>query len=68
MSKEQKRINIVIDKDLWIEVGIESAKLDITKKEFTTQALIEKIERIRQAETEQQEEKTVLEQEKTTLE
>lgn len=68
MSTETKRVNIDIDKKIWHQVGIESAKLDITKKEFTTQALIEKIERIRQAETEQQEEKTVLEQEKTTLE
>lgn len=58
MSKETRRINIEIDKKLWHQVGIESAKLGITKKDFTTMALKEKIERIRVEESEEDEDDT----------
>lgn len=43
MMADTRRINIDMDKRLWHQVGIESAKLGITKKEFTTRALQEKI-------------------------
>lgn len=46
MSNDTRRINVDIDKKLWHEVGIESAKLGITKKDFTTMALREKINKI----------------------
>lgn len=50
MSNEVQRLTIDMDKKLWHQVGIESAKLGITKREFTTNALKEKIEKIRQKE------------------
>lgn len=46
MSKETRRINIDMDSKLWHEVGIESAKLGITKKEFTIRALRDKVKKI----------------------
>ncbi len=46
MSNEMKRITMDIDKKLWYQVGVESAKLDIKKREFVEMALREKIERL----------------------
>lgn len=48
MDKEVRRITLDIDKRLWYEVGIESAKLDVTKREFVETALREKIEKLKE--------------------
>lgn len=42
-KKNERRISIDVDKELWHQVGIESAKKDILKKEYVKQALEEKI-------------------------
>lgn len=46
-EKEERRISIDIDKDLWHQVGIQSAINGVLKKEYVKQALEEKIERDR---------------------
>lgn len=46
MTKKEQRVTIDINKELWHQVGIESAKLGIYKKDFLEKALKEKIERI----------------------
>lgn len=44
-TNEIRRINIDISQELWHKVGIESAKLGITKKEFTERALLDKLKK-----------------------
>lgn len=41
----EQRISIDIDKDLWHEVGVQSAVKGIMKKEYVKQALEEKIKK-----------------------
>lgn len=45
MSKNEQRISIDVDKDLWHEVGVQSAVQGVLKKEYLRQALEEKIEK-----------------------
>lgn len=44
-EKNEQRISIDVDKDLWHEVGVRSAMKGIMKKEYLKQALEEKIEK-----------------------
>lgn len=48
MANEMKRVNMDLPKELWYQVGVESAKLDITKREFAITALKEKLERLKE--------------------
>ena len=42
-EKNEQRISIDIDKELWHEVGVQSAIKGIMKKEYVRQALEEKV-------------------------
>lgn len=44
-GKNEQRISIDVDKDLWHEVGVQSAVQGVLKKEYLRQALEEKIEK-----------------------
>jgi len=44
-NKNEKRVSIDINKDLWHQVGIKSAVKGVSKKEYVQQALEEKIEK-----------------------
>lgn len=55
MDKRVQRVTLLLDKELWHQVSIESAKMGIHKKEFVDIALREKINRIIEGENKQQE-------------
>lgn len=44
-KNNEKRVSIDIDKDLWHQVGVQSAKKGIMKKEYVRRALEERIDK-----------------------
>lgn len=50
-KEQEQRVTIDMNKELWHQVGIESAKLGITKREFTETALREKVNKINEKTT-----------------
>lgn len=44
-KNNERRISIDVDKDLWHEVGVQSAIQGVLKKEYLRQALKDKIEK-----------------------
>lgn len=44
MMLEKKRINLDINKELWIEIGVMAARADVSKTEMLNRLLTEKLE------------------------